>query len=118
MKRTAITNKIAINSISFSSIFNIGDTAFFKAKSKEISQQKKDAIFKGDEDVFFQDYSIFSRKANWPYSKGKKHIHIVQENNAIKVNKANLFDISGSSVFQIGSINQVVSESRVKIFRP
>lgn len=116
-KRTANVNSIYTTSIVFSSIFNIGDTTLLDQHSKAIAVQKEAAVFTEADKLSFQDYSLFKQKANVPPRKHAVHLNAFHHSKTINVQNVSIIGVSQSSVFQVGSINNISSEARIKHFR-
>lgn len=116
-KRTAEVINIRVNSVTFSSIFGIGDTVSTNQKSKGIAVQKEGAIFTKEESLRFHDYPIFKREANWLKQKRNAAIEISKHKDAIHVQNSQVIGVSSSSVFQVGSIDKITADSRIKHFR-
>lgn len=116
-KRMAGVNHIRVNSVSFSSIFSIGDTINTNQKSKGIAVQKEGAVFTKENDLNFCDYPIFKREANWPKQKNQTISKTTKHNEEIHVKNTAVTGISTSSIFQVGSIDKIAAESRIKHFR-
>lgn len=116
-KRIATVNSILTTSIAFSSIFNIGDTTSLEQHSRAIAVQKEGATFKKSDNLSFQDYSLFKQKANVPQKKPVVHLNTKHHSNTINVQHVNTIGVSQSSVFQIGSINNIAADARIKHFR-
>lgn len=116
-KRTANVNSIYTTSIAFSSIFNIGDTSSLDQHSRAIAVQKEGAIFTKEDKLSFQDYSLFKQEANIPQRKQAVHLSTFHHSKDINVQNVNIIGVSQSSVFQVGSINNIASEARIKHFR-
>lgn len=114
--RTSVVNSLQVDSISFSSIIQIGDSSYIQGSSRAIAVQREKELFFGNEGDF-NSYPIFL-----------KPIHVIPMNESIsiqtqnlkpmiKVNHINIIGISASSVFQIGSNESINMESRVKHIR-
>lgn len=116
-KRTAEVMNIHVNSVTFSSIFGIGDTVSTNQKSNGIAVQKEGAIFTKEENLHFQDYPIFKREANWLKQKSNTAIEITKHKDAIYVQNSQVIGVSSSSVFQVGCIDKITADSRIKHFR-
>ncbi|WP_099157236.1 spore germination protein GerPE [Virgibacillus ndiopensis] len=116
-KRNVNVNYIKVNSASFSSILSIGDTAYAGPKSRGIAVQKEGAIFTKKDEVQFKNYDLFSRKATWP--KKAKHVrqHIHHHEPNINMEYASFIGIGSSSICQVGSIDKICAEARLKHFR-
>src|SRR5690606_37336963 len=76
LKRTAVVHKMNTTSILNGSVYNIGDSQIASPVSKAIAVQKEGPPLQ--EDIHFESFSIFSRKANFPSLQPivrKKTIH-------------------------------------------
>ncbi|HLS09670.1 spore germination protein GerPE [Lentibacillus sp.] len=116
-KRTALTEKISLNGLTYSAVFNIGDTKMSNPQSRGIAVQKEGASFQGDDGVFFDKYELFHQKANWPKPAVSMHKNTCHHNDTIRVNRVDMTGVSQAGVFQVGSIDQVFSEARIKHMR-
>ncbi|WP_106498060.1 spore germination protein GerPE [Lentibacillus sp. Marseille-P4043] len=116
-KRNVRVKHIKGNSVSFSSIFSIGDTATAGPKSNVIAVQKEGAIFTKKDDVEFTNYRLFNQAVKWP--KNGKHVkqQINHHTNNINVHHASFIGVETSSIFQVGSIGNISTEARIKHFR-
>lgn len=118
-KRTASVDHILVHGITFSGIFNIGDTENAQPKSRGIAVQKEGATFIDDEGLDFKDFSLFDREANWPAASGTTIVRKKTINHTDKIQVGNIaaLGVSQSSILQIGSIEEICAEARVKHFR-
>lgn len=118
-KRTASVGYIKVHGITFSAIFNIGDSVNAQPKSRGIAVQKEGATFVDDEGMQFNDYSLFYREANWPAGSGTKFVQKSTTNHTgmIKVGNIAILGVSQASILQIGSLDEVYAEARIKHFR-
>ncbi|WP_164669534.1 spore germination protein GerPE [Virgibacillus doumboii] len=116
-KRTASVNRVRIHGVTFSAVFNIGDTKFARPKSRGIAVQKEGASFVEDDDINFEEYALFDEKANWPNTRDtvlKKTFH---HSDTLQVDNVDIIGVSQAAIFHIGSIDDVRSEARLKHFR-
>ncbi|PAV29241.1 hypothetical protein CIL05_12660 [Virgibacillus profundi] len=116
-KRTAEISNIRTISISYSSIFTIGDTVTTTQKSRGIAVQQEGATFTKEDNLHFRDYPIFNREANWLKPKYSVHTNTIHHAESIHVQNVSLIGVSSSSVFQVGSINNITGDARIKHFR-
>ncbi len=109
--------QINVTAISSSSILNLGDTHQVQPKMKGIAVQKEGETFQGD--LKFENFPIFQRKANWPDYQPTSNVQKItfHHNPTIHVKQVYLLALSTSSIFQVGNINHISSEARIKHFR-
>ncbi|WP_010093664.1 spore germination protein GerPE [Ornithinibacillus scapharcae] len=105
-----------INTIAFSSICNIGDSVHFNPKFKAIAVQREGNSWNENYDFHFSEYSLFQRQTHWvhldlPVEMNSNH------HNGIQVNSVSISDVSQSSLFQVGGLNKINAETRLKHFR-
>lgn len=116
-KRTVHVKKIAGNSAAFSSIISIGDTGIANPKSKEMAIQEEGAIFTDKDDVPFSAYELFTRPAKWPTGINNVSKYTINQYPHIHVNRISFNGASTSSIIQVGSIDRIRAEARIKHFR-
>ncbi|MFZ3589141.1 spore germination protein GerPE [Bacillus sp. DJP31] len=114
--RTSVVSTTFINSISFSSVFEIGDTRKINATSQAIAVQREYPLFVENE-ADFSLYRIFSEIIPSPIIDEVVNTTFIHENPVIKVNSLKITGISNASVVQIGSTHCVKAEARVKHIR-
>ncbi|MFD1039008.1 spore germination protein GerPE [Virgibacillus byunsanensis] len=117
LKRTAEVKKITINSVTFSSIFNIGDTKISHPKTKEIAVQKEGATFTKEDNLYFRDYPIFNMEPNWLSKQHTASTTTAHHVNTINVQNVSIIGVSSSSIAQVGSIGKINADARIKHFR-
>lgn len=110
-------SRSAVNTIAFSSIFNIGDTNHFSPKFKAIAVQREGDAWNSNYDWKFSDYPIFHRKANWLDSELPIQIKHYHHNNQICVKNVSLTGVSQSSTLQFGGLRNIEADARIKHFR-
>ncbi|MFD1361022.1 spore germination protein GerPE [Lentibacillus salinarum] len=116
-KRTAAVDKINLNSLTYSAIFNIGDTTDARPRSKGIAVQKEGASFHEDDGIYFKEYALFNREANRPTTTATVQKHNFHHRDSIQVDNVNIIGVSQTAIFQVGSIDKVDSEARIKHIR-
>jgi spore germination protein PE len=114
--RTSIVQNTFVNSISFGSIFEIGDAYKIDACSKAIAVQREFPIFLPNEASFTQ-YKVFSETIPYPGISSEVSSTFIHENPVISVNSISVTGLSSSSILQIGSTNRINAEARVKHIR-
>ena len=112
----AHTNKIRIKSVTFSSIVEIGDTHSFSPVTRAIAVQQEGGV-EDDEPFQFEDYELFKREpAKLPAMTEVEQV-TTHHHPHIYVDNVNITGVSSSSNVQIGSINTINAEARIKHFR-
>ncbi|KGX83900.1 spore germination protein GerPE [Pontibacillus marinus] len=115
-KRISRVGDIHVNSLTYSSIIEIGDAVEATPNSRALAVQKEGAIFT-DRDFPFNDFPVFTEEL--PYFD--KKISIDQErvpcNPYIDVNSVHIEGISAASILQVGNLEYLDAEARVKHFR-
>jgi spore germination protein PE len=114
--RTSVVNNAFVNSIAFSSIFEIGDAFKIDATTKAIAIQREYPLFVENE-ADFSRYRVFTEHIPIPVVDEEVRTTFIHENPVISVSSVQVTGISSSSIFQIGSTNHVRSEARIKHIR-
>lgn len=109
-------SRSTVNTIAFSSIFNIGDTVFCNPKFKAIAVQRETNSWNENYDLQFTEYPIFQKEANWIDVDLPIHLNTVHHTN-IHVDNVMITSISQSSSIQFGGIKKIHAESRLKHIR-
>ncbi|WP_138416519.1 spore germination protein GerPE [Aquibacillus sediminis] len=115
-KRTAHTNKIRINSLSYSSVFDIGDVHEFTPVTKAIAVQKEGGV-ETDEGFEFSNFDFFHRQLQSLEQTKQLNQQTIHHTPHIHVNAVNVTGVSSSSIVQIGSLNTINAEARIKHIR-
>ncbi|KGX87795.1 spore germination protein GerPE [Pontibacillus litoralis] len=115
-KRTSRVKQAKVISLLNSAIFEIGDGAEANLQSKALAIQKEGATFTGEE-FSFSDFDLF--KIELPQFKTQPAIeqNHLQQSPYIDVENVEIIGVASSSLFQIGSLESIESESRIKHFR-
>ncbi len=115
-KRTSRVGDIRVNSLTNSSILEIGDAIEATPNSRALAVQKEGATFT-DRDFPFNYFPVFTEEL--PYFD--KKITIDQErvpcSSYIDVQSVHIGGISTSSIFQVGNLDYLDAEVRIKHFR-
>jgi spore germination protein PE len=114
--RTSVVPNIYINSLSFSTVFEIGDATKINTNSIAIAVQREYPLFLENE-ADFSLYRVFSENIPSPIIDEVVHSTFIHENPIIKVGSLNVTGASNASVIQIGSTSQITAEARVKHIR-
>ncbi|MCA1039455.1 spore germination protein GerPE [Bacillus infantis] len=116
LQRTAIVNKLNVDTVSFSSIIQVGDSEYIQGFSRALAVQREAEIFFGNEGRY-SDYPIFTEPLPLPALEDALQMYVHQSKPAIKVDSIDIIGISASSMLHIGNSGQVSMESRVKHIR-
>lgn len=115
-KRTVKTGKVRVNSLTYSSIFDIGDANTFKPETKALAVQREEGV-PSDEGFEFENYDIFEQELPTPPEMALVNQQTYQHNPNITVKNVDITGISTSSLFQIGSIKTIDTMARIKHIR-
>lgn len=107
----------AINSVAFSSIFNIGDTVHYNPTFNAIAVQREGSAWNDDYDLDFEDFPLFQREANWIEEQVPVVMHSIHENAHIDIGNVSITGVSESSSVHIGGLKHINGESRIKHIR-
>lgn len=116
LQRTSVVNYLKVETVSFSSILEIGDSTFTQGFSRAIAVQREAEVFLGNE-ANFSSYSTFQIPIPFSPIAEKISIHSQQLNPIIKVQNIDVIGVSSSSILQIGSTKHVSMEARVDHIR-
>ncbi|MEQ6375422.1 spore germination protein GerPE [Bacillaceae bacterium S4-13-58] len=111
-KRTTKVNSLLIDSEYSSTVLAIGDTFKASPLSLTIAVQKKFPVF--FEDPFdFHEFSLFKQEIPIPSPTlvDQKHIH---HDSTIDVQSIHVLGVASASQINIGSLDHLFSEARVK----
>ncbi|WP_394136710.1 spore germination protein GerPE [Cytobacillus oceanisediminis] len=116
LQRTSAVDKINIDTISFSSIFEIGDSTYIQGFSRAIAVQREAEFFNAREGNY-SVYPIFSESIPLLPIEEEISIQTTQLNPVIKVQNIDVIGVSSSSIIHIGSSKHISMETRVKHIR-
>jgi len=116
LQRTSVVDKMNVNTVSFSSIVEVGDSTYHQAVSRALAVQRQKDLFYGNEGAF-EDYAVFTEPI--PFIPIIENVNCYFENMKpiIKVHHINITGISSSSLLQIGNCRHMYAEARIKHFR-
>lgn len=115
MKRTSVVDHLEINSLSDSSILEIGDAHRANPTSKAIALQKEGPTFQGN--LIYSDYPIFKRTPNYPSTQPRTIKRTIHHDPMIHLHQANMIAVTLSSIVQVGQLKHLHADARVKHFR-
>ena len=116
MIRTTKVNLFRVNSVSFSSILEIGDATHCRPKTNIIAVQKEGGV-ESDEGYEFDNYSLFRRpKTPFP-QKPNVQKKTYNHKKTLHVDAINITGVTSSAVVQLGNLKNVLSEARIKHIR-
>lgn len=110
--RTSIVDTLKLNTLSFSSIVEIGDSSYIQGFSRALAVQREKEIFFGNEGNF-SSFPSFSKNPRFEaidenFSMYQEHLHPI-----IKVKSIDIIGVSAASIVHIGSSNHISMESKV-----
>ncbi|WP_028552806.1 spore germination protein GerPE [Paenibacillus sp. UNC451MF] len=115
-QRVSTVGYLKINTLGVATVLEIGDSDQLTPFNYTIAVQREKAIFIQNE-FRFSDYSLFSRSLLVPIINENIYMSRVNETPNITVNKINMFLASSSSIFHIGSSDNLQAQSRIKHIR-
>lgn len=114
-KRTTYVKDLALLTLSYSSVLEIGDAQTATPFSNVIAVQKEGG-FQTDEGYEFEQFPIFSQETPSIPKKNLEQLHVHHSPN-IQVDHINITGVSTSSIVQLGNLNSIDAEARVKHIR-
>lgn len=114
--RLSSVDFIYVNSVSFSSILEIGDSNKITPTSSALAVQREVPIFFTNEGSF-SAYPIFSRELPSVTINEAINMTVWNQSPIIKVGTIKVTGVSSSGVMHIGSTNIIDAKSRVKHIR-
>ncbi|MBG9589643.1 spore germination protein GerPE [Cytobacillus firmus] len=116
LQRTSSVDKINIDTIAFSSVFEIGDSCFIKGFSRAIAAQREAEYFNAKEGNF-SVYPVFREPIPLIPIEENITMQTTQLNPIIRVQNIDIIGVSSSSVIHIGNSGNISMEARVKHIR-
>jgi spore germination protein PE len=116
LQRITCVDHIKIDSVSFSSIFQIGDSEQIQAFSRALAVQREAEIF-FDNEGNFDAFSVFSEAI--PFQPADEEIVFSTHNlnPVLKVRNIDILGASSSSIVHLGNSCNIAMEARVKHIR-
>ncbi|MFB1050054.1 spore germination protein GerPE [Paraliobacillus sp. JSM ZJ581] len=115
MSRTSTIKLARVNNMINSCIFEIGDASILKPKVNVIAIQKEGGV-KSDKGYAFSNYPLFSKKLP-PLPKVPIQKITINHDNMVHVNAIDITGVTAASVVQLGNVNTIEAESRLKHIR-
>lgn len=116
LQRTSVVDLINVNTVSFSSIVEIGDATYHQAVSRALAVQRQRELFYGSEGAY-EDYDVFREPIPLIPIIENVACHFENIKPIIKVHHINITGISSSSLLQIGNCRHIYTEARIKHVR-
>jgi spore germination protein PE len=116
LQRTSIVNNINVETVSFSSIVQLGDSRIINGFSRALAVQRETEIFFAKEGEF-SSFPIFSEWIPLPPITEPINISSCSLKPLIKVNQVAIIGLSSSAVLHVGNSETVSMEARVKHIR-
>ncbi|MBT2678137.1 spore germination protein GerPE [Bacillus sp. ISL-35] len=115
-KRIAIVDQIKIDSVIFSSVFQIGDSQQIQAFSRALAVQREKEEFYDNEGEF-SAFPIFSEPITFQPDVETIISSTHNINPVLKVRSINILGVSSSAVVHLGNSCNISMEARVKHIR-
>ncbi|RBP92266.1 spore germination protein PE [Cytobacillus firmus] len=116
LQRTSSVDRINIDTLSFSSVFEIGDSCFIKGFSRAIAGQREVEYYNAKEGNF-NIYPVFREPIPLIPIEEDITIQTAQLNPIIRVQNIDIIGVSSSSVIHIGNSGNISMEARIKHIR-
>lgn len=116
LQRIASVDQIKIDSVIFSSVFQIGDSQQIQAFSRALAVQREREIF-FDNEGNFASYPIFSEPIPFQSEIETVYSSTHNLNPVINVRSIDILGVSSSSIIHIGNSCDISMEARVKHIR-
>jgi spore germination protein PE len=117
LQRISCVDNIKVDAISFSSIFQIGDSEQIQALSRALAVQREAEVF-FDNEGNFAAFPIFSETI--PFQPEVEENIVFSTHNlnpVLKVRNIDILGASSSSVVHLGNSTNIAMEARVKHIR-
>ncbi|WP_350019808.1 spore germination protein GerPE [Priestia flexa] len=115
LSRMSQVDHLTINSVSSSSVCQIGDSTQIVLKTRALAIKREFPFFYGREGNF-DDYDVFNEPIPQPLIEAV-NMQVTNLAPIIKVNRINIKGCSFSSIIHIGSTCTLDAESRIKHIR-
>lgn len=116
LQRTSVVNSIKVNSASFASTIQLGDSGMVNGFSRALAVQREADLFFGKEGNFSK-YPIYSEPI--PLLPITEELSLSTHNPLplIKVNNISILAMSSAAILHVGNSENVSLEARVKHIR-
>ena len=116
LQRIASVDHIKIDSVIFSSVFQIGDSQEIQAFSRALAVQREAEVFFENEGNFTV-YPIFSEPIPFQETEESVIRSTQNLNPVLKVRNIDIIGVSSSAIVHLGNSKNISLESRVKHIR-
>lgn len=116
LQRTSAVDKINIDTLLISSVFEIGDSCYIKGFSRALAVHREAEYF-NDQEGNYSIYPIFSEPIPLLPIEEEISIKTTQLNPVIKVKNIDVIGVSASSIIHIGNSQHISMEARIKHIR-
>ncbi|MEH7494550.1 spore germination protein GerPE [Neobacillus niacini] len=116
LERTSVVNTVKVNSASFASTIQLGDSRIINGFSRALAVQREADVFYGKEGNFL-NYSVFSEPIPLLPITEKMTISTHNLLPVIKVNNISILAMSSSAILHVGNSENISLEARVKHIR-
>jgi spore germination protein PE len=116
LERSSVVNNIKVNSASFASTIQLGDSRIINGMSRALAVQREAEVFYGKEGNFL-NYPVFSEPI--PLLPITEKVRIFTHNTLplIRVNNISILAMSSAAILHVGNSENVSMEVRVKHIR-
>jgi spore germination protein PE len=116
LQRSSVVNAIKVNSASFASTIQLGDSHIINGFSRALAVQREAEVFYGNEGNFLT-YPVFSEPI--PLLPITEKVRIFTHNTLplIRVNNISILAMSSAAILHVGNSENVSMEVRVKHIR-
>jgi len=111
-----MVNSVNVKNVSFSSLFEIGDIQSINARANVLAIQREEELFFTNEADFSQ-FPIFTKSLPIAGYPTNVCINTINQSPVIKVESVEIIGASTSAIIQIGCMNQMYGEARIKHIR-
>jgi spore germination protein PE len=116
LERTSVVNTVKVNSASFASTIQLGDSRIINGFSRALAVQREADVFYGKEGNF-SNYPVFSEPIPLMPITEKMTISTHNTLPVIKVNTISILAMSSSAILHVGNSENISLEARVKHIR-
>ncbi|SDL99229.1 spore germination protein GerPE [Sediminibacillus halophilus] len=117
LQRSSYVDTIYVDSMSRSSMFEIGDVNRLRPRMLAIAVQEEGITEKGEVPVEFADFPVFSKQPSALPPVPPIRQTTIHHYPKISVGNISVLGIAASSTLQIGSLNLLDAEARIKHIR-
>ncbi|WP_181349184.1 spore germination protein GerPE [Thalassobacillus sp. CUG 92003] len=114
--REAKVQDIEVQDVIIGSGFIIGDLKQYRPQAQVLAVQQEKPTFRTDP-YAFEDYKIFQLPAEPHEILVDQNAHVDHHGSAIHVDSVHIKSVSTASLFEVGGIEEIYSQSRIKHIR-